>query len=78
MIIVYVLQSTITDKYYKGMCQNMDTRLKEHNQGKTKSTKSGIPWKVVYTEEHPNREEARKREKYFNSAAGRRFLNTIL
>jgi hypothetical protein len=33
---------------------------------------------VVYTEEWPTRLEARKREKYFKTAAGRRFLKNKL
>ena len=33
---------------------------------------------VIYTEEFGTLEEARKREKYFKSAAGRRFLKTVL
>jgi len=33
-----------------------------------------MPWKLVYKEEYDSIVDARKREKYFKSAAGRRFL----
>jgi predicted GIY-YIG superfamily endonuclease len=34
--------------------------------------------RLVYTEEFATFEEARQREKYFKTAAGRRFLKTTL
>lgn len=34
--------------------------------------------KIVYTEKFENFSEARKREKYFKTAAGRRFLKSKL
>ena len=70
----YVLYSCSHNRYYKGHCQNLEQRLKEHNSGKTFSIKAFIPFKVVYFEEFETREEAIVREKYFKSAAGRRFL----
>ena len=58
------------------MTNNLERRLIEHNLGKMKSTKAFIPWEIIYAEKFPNRIEARKREKYFKSAAGRRYLNS--
>jgi putative endonuclease len=73
MYIVYVLQDN-NNKYYKGMTDNIERRLKEHRRGKTKSTKNMSDLRIVYTERLETRIEARKREKYLKSAAGRRFL----
>jgi putative endonuclease len=42
----------------------------------TESIKSYIPFVLVYFEEFQTREEAIKREKYFKTAAGRKFLKT--
>jgi len=55
----------------------MERRLKEHNSGHTKSTKNH-EWSVIYKEQLEDRYSARKREKYLKSAAGRRYLQTIL
>ena len=74
----YVLKILNFDFYYKGHCQNIEERLTQHNSGMTISIKKYIPFKVVYFEEFESREEAIKREKYFKSAAGRRFLKTKL
>jgi len=75
---VYVLESKIYRKRYKGLTQDLDNRLKEHNSGKTKSTRAFTPWSLVYYEEFSSIEEARTREKYMKTAAGRRFLNKVL
>jgi putative endonuclease len=74
----YVIYSLNHKRYYKGHCEDLENRLKEHNRGKTKSIKAFLPWELVYYEEFPTREEAIKREKYFKSAAGRIFLQKKL
>nr|WP_299384610.1 GIY-YIG nuclease family protein [Allomuricauda sp.] len=73
MFYVYVLYSTGCHRYYVGMTTNIERRLAEHNHGKTRSTKSFIPWTVVHRESFKTRLEARQREKYLKSAAGRRW-----
>ena len=70
---VYIIYSKDFDKYYVGITGDIDVRLKQHNAKKAKSTKAFVPWEVVYTEEYQTRAEARKREKYLKSAAGRRY-----
>ena len=75
---VYVLRSLKNGRHYVGMSQDVSRRLKEHNDGRTRSTKSHKPFEIVYTEECENREAARKRERYFKSGAGRRYLDKIL
>ena len=75
---VYVLRSLKNGRHYVGMSQDVSRRLKEHNDGRTRSTKSRKPFEIVYTEECENREAARKRERYFKSGAGRRYLDKIL
>jgi putative endonuclease len=51
--------------------------LKEHNAGRVTSTKPKRPWQLIYTESFTTCLEARKREKYLKSAAGRRFRKEI-
>ena len=74
---VYVLQSLINQNQYVGMSKDPQRRLEEHNSGKVKSTQSKRPWKIIYSEEFETRPEARVREKYLKSAAGRRFRKTM-
>lgn len=75
---VYVIHSETTGSFYKGLSINIDERIKQHNKGKVKSTKSGRPWKLVYFEKVNFLKEAREREKYLKSGGGRLFLQKIL
>jgi putative endonuclease len=76
--IVYVLESEKNGKRYSGMTQDLERRLAEHNSGKSKFTSTLIPWKLVYKEEVLGTENARKREKYFKSGAGRKFIEKLV
>ncbi len=74
MYYVYAIKSLVNDWIYVGMTDDIKRRLKQHNSGHNKSTKPYIPFKLVYFEEQPDREHARKREKYLKSASGKRWL----
>jgi len=77
MFYAYILKSLKDGSLYKGQTDNLENRLREHNSGKSSYTSGRVPWKVVYYEEFVSREEALKREKYFKSAAGRRFIRKL-
>jgi putative endonuclease len=70
----YILKSTEDGSFYKGSCQDLDIRLGRHNGGKVRATKSKRPWKIHYYEEFPTRSEAVKRELFFKSRSGYRWL----
>ena len=57
------------------MSENPESRLKTHNLGKVKSTKHYRPFKLIHAEPAKSSVEARKREKYLKSAAGKRYLD---
>ncbi|WP_417444584.1 GIY-YIG nuclease family protein [Joostella sp.] len=73
---VYVLRSGFDGRLYKGHTNRLEERVREHNSGKTKSTKGYKPWVLVYYEEFNTRELAITRERYFKSGSGREFLKT--
>ena len=75
---IYIIYSESFDRYYVGLSKDIDSRLKTHNSGKVKSTKAFKPWILVHTEQFETRIEARKREKYFKSSAGRRWRKNNL
>ena len=62
MWFVYLIQSTIDNSYYIGYTGNIKKRISEHNQGKTKSIKYKIPYKLIYFETYSNKTIAIKRE----------------
>ena len=78
MFFVYVLKSQTDGRLYKGMTENIERRIYEHNSGKCKSTKPYRPWVMVLTEEFATRLEAREYEKWLKSGVGREYLKKIL
>ena len=62
MYYVYILRSKKTGKYYTGYTRDVEKRLQEHNNGKTKSLRKHIPLEIVRIEPYTFYEEARKRE----------------
>jgi putative endonuclease len=74
MIYIYVIRSQKDGRFYVGMTENVEKRLKEHNQGKTKSTKGYCPWKLFFFEEYMTRVDARKREIYLKSGYGKQWI----
>jgi putative endonuclease len=77
MFFVYVLWSSKLKKRYIGYSVDTDKRLKDHNKGKTPFTKSGMPWKLVYTEVYNDKASAIKRERFLKSGQGRKFLDNL-
>lgn len=62
MFYVYIIQSIKNKRYYIGHTNDLSKRLKEHNSGKTRSTKAYMPWKIVYREVLGTKPEAYRRE----------------
>ena len=67
---VYILKSLIKEIYYIGCTTDLVKRLKEHNAGKTKSTKPYIPWKIIYSEVFLEKKAAYKREWHLKHPKG--------
>ncbi|MBI1344444.1 MAG: GIY-YIG nuclease family protein [Terrimonas sp.] len=72
----YILKSLKDGGYYFGHTKNLDIRLKQHNAGKVRSTKSRIPFVVHYVEEFSSKTEAAKREYFFKQIDGYHFLKS--
>ncbi|BDQ03028.1 GIY-YIG nuclease family protein [Ignavibacterium sp.] len=75
---IYILKSLAFDKTYIGYTNDLKRRLNEHNSGKSTYTSKFKPWKIIYYEECLDELEARRKEKYYKSAAGRRKIKKIL
>ena len=78
MYFVYAIKSQIKDWIYVGITSDVERRFTEHNSGKNRSTKPYKPFSLIYTEIANNREDARIREKYLKSGAGKRWLKKFV
>jgi len=74
MYYIYILKSEEDNKTYVGYTNNLEQRLKQHNAGQVAATKHRRPLKLMLYEEFEIMTEAKKREKYWKSGAGRRKL----
>ena len=78
MFYVYVLKSIERDLLLQRPLPKFKKRIAQHNSGMTKSIRPYMPFELVYFEEFYAEEEAIVREKYFKTAAGRKFLKSKL
>ena len=71
---VYILQSLKDNRTYVGFTDNIDRRLAEHNGGRVPSTHKRVPFKILFAEHFETSAEAKNREIWWKSGAGRREL----
>jgi len=62
MYYIYILKSLKDNNLYFGYTTDLVKRVKYHNSGKVKSTKSRRPLKLIYYEAYLNKKDATKRE----------------
>jgi len=70
----YILKSVSHQTYYYGSTGNVEKRLKGHNAGKVRYTKSRRPWIIHYFEKFETKSEAIKRENFFKTIEGYNYL----
>ena len=74
----YVLLSLKDGNFYTGSTKDLKRRVREHNEGKERTTKDRKPLKLVYYEAIPSEQRARERERYLKTSWGKRFLRKQL
>jgi putative endonuclease len=75
---VYILKSKIRDTIYIGSTSNLERRLSEHNNGRTRSTKRYMPWVVHYVEQFATKSIAIKREKQLKKWKNRKRIEALI
>lgn len=82
MFTIYVLRNETSGKIYIGQTENLDLRIRNHNERKfgprSFTALNKGRWKLVYKENRNTRKEAIRREKELKSSRGRNFVKTIL
>lgn len=74
---VYTIQN-MQNGLYVGLTTDLRRRVAEHNAGKTYSTKSNRPWKLIFYEAYCDIDDATRREKYLKTNQGARLLKRML
>jgi len=79
MYYVYIIQSiNNSDEFYTGFSENIDSRLEDHNSGKSLHTSKFRPWKLVYYCAFEEKMKALDFEKYLKTGSGIAFRNKRL
>jgi len=74
MFYTYVLKSDVDNQFYSGFTKDLKLRFDQHCKGQVESTKERRPLRLIYYEACLTREDALKRERYFKTYYGKRFL----
>ena len=74
---VHFLFSEKLNKYYVGSTTDIERRILEHNRGKEKFTKTGIPWELKYQETFGELIVARRRELFIKKKS-RKFIENLI
>ncbi len=72
----YILISEKTGRKYFGSSEDVERRLALHNAGKIRSTKAHRPYRILYFEDFATRSEAYRRELFFKSIEGYKYLKS--
>lgn len=78
MYYVYVIYSAKSGKLYKGITENIRERVQKHNAAKVRSTKNGVPWKLIHYQAFINKTDARREELFLKSGKGKERLKVLL
>ena len=78
MYYVYILHSNSKNKYYVGHTQDITDRMTRHNGGRSKSTKYGIPWDLVYLKSFATKSEAVKGEIKIKSMKSKEYIEELI
>jgi putative endonuclease len=62
MFFVYILKNVKDNDWYIGSTNDLKRRIEEHNNGKSKSTKPRLPFKLIYYESYISEKDAKHRE----------------
>ena len=74
MYFVYALASKSRNYIYIGLSSELEKRIHAHNSGYKRTTRPYLQFRLIRQEKHATRIEARQREKYLKSTAGKTWL----
>ncbi|MFC1884509.1 GIY-YIG nuclease family protein [Thermodesulfobacteriota bacterium] len=73
---IYILVSESDEsRHYTGLTDDLEARLKAHNEGKVPHTSKYRPWKIETAVAFRLKEKAVEFEKYLKSHSGRAFAS---
>lgn len=78
MYYTYVIYSATINKYYVGSCQDVQQRLQDHLNSRSKYTKVAKDWELKYFETFQTRSEATQRELQIKKMKSRKYIENLI
>ncbi len=78
MHFAYIIYSISRDKYYIGSCEDVNERLIKHNTNHSGFTGKTGDWTIKWTEQHPTKTDALKREKQIKAWKSRKLIEKLI
>jgi len=78
MFYLYILQNDKDGSYYIGHTQDVQDRLKRHNENRSLYTKGKGIWNLIYLEEFRSRAEAADRERQIKKKKSRKYIDFLV
>ena len=78
MAYLYILKSLKNNRYYIGATVNLEERLKEHNNGKSKYTSRSKPYELVFSQEYLSYKQAKEIEFKLKRFKSRKIIDKIV
>ena len=78
MYYFYILRSRKNEKLYLGQTSDLKARIKSHNAGENKATKSNIPYELIFYSAFKSEKDATNCEHYFKTTAGWKRIHCML
>ncbi|WP_367772392.1 GIY-YIG nuclease family protein [Flavobacterium sp. WC2421] len=78
MFYTYIIYSKTINKFYVGSCQDVQDRLRDHLNGKSKYTKQVKDWELKYFESYSSRSEAYQREMKIKKMKSRKYIESLI
>ncbi|SEP97434.1 GIY-YIG nuclease family protein [Neolewinella agarilytica] len=79
MYYIYLLYSSVADRYYVGYTSDLEQRVQEHNSPTgARWTRGKGPWQLSYFETFKNERDARKREIEIKKKKRRSYLEWLI
>jgi putative endonuclease len=78
MFDTYIIYSATINKYYVGSCQDIEQRLHDHLNSRSKYTKVAKDWELKYFETFQTRSEASQRELQIKKMKSRKYIENLI
>jgi putative endonuclease len=78
MFFTYILYSNTINKYYVGSCQDIEQRLQDHLNSRSKYTKVAKDWELKYFETFLTRSEVCQRELQIKKMKSRKYIENLI